>query len=376
MKKALLACALILATVATSALPAAAAPGRLHAVCGPTAPGFARCFAEVRTGGPAGLAPADLRAAYHLPATGGANQTVAIVDAGDDAGAEADLAVYRSTFGLPACTSDNGCFRKVNQRGGTDSWPEDVGWGEEISLDLDMVSAACPACHILLVEGDSTSFDDLGASVNTAVALGATEVSNSYGGTETNGITDYEADYAHPGVAIVTSSGDFGFGIANAPASFPSVIAVGGTTLTKADNARGWTETAWSEAASGCSAWVAKPAWQQDPNCPGRMIADVSADADPDTGPAIYDAYDGIGWDVGGGTSAASPYIAAVIGLAGNPAQLPNASYVYAHASALNDVTGGNNSYSQDCGGDYECNALPGYDGPTGLGTPAGITAF
>ncbi|HEY4457208.1 MAG TPA: S8 family serine peptidase [Pseudonocardiaceae bacterium] len=376
MKKALLAGALILATVAASALPAAAAPGQVRAVCGPTAPGFARCFAEIRAGGTAGLAPADLRAAYHLPANGGASQTVAIVDAGDDAGAEADLAVYRSTFGLPACTTDNGCFRRVNQRGGTDSWPDDVGWGEEISLDLEMVSAACPACHILLVEGDSTSFDDLGASVNTAVALGATEVSNSYGGTETNGITNYEADYAHPGVAVVASSGDFGFDIANAPASFQSVIAVGGTSLTKADNPRSWSEAAWSEAASGCSAWVDKPAWQHDPNCPGRMVADVSADADPDTGPAIYDGYDGVGWDVGGGTSAAAPFIAGVIGLAGNPDQLPNASYLYAHATALNDVTSGNNTYGQDCGGDYECNAVPGYDGPTGLGTPQGVTAF
>jgi hypothetical protein len=227
-----------------------------------------------------------------------------------------------------------------------------------------------------LVEGDSASFDDLGTSENTAVALGANEVSNSYGGTEFNGSTDYAADYAHPGVAIVASSGDAGYGIANTPAAYQSVVAVGGTSLTKANNARGWTETAWAGASSGCSAWIDKPAWQSDPNCPGRMVADVAADADPNTGPAVYDAFDGYQWLVVGGTSASSPFIAGVIGLAGNPGQYPNASYFYPHAAQLNDVTSGNNSASEDCGGDYQCNAVPGYDGPTGLGTPNGIGAF
>ena len=384
-----LAGAVALAVAVLPALPATASPAKasnVRAVCGAAAPGFARCFAEVRTDVghralaahalPDGYGPADLRAAYHLPTTGGAGQTVAIVDAGDDANAEADLGVYRSTYGLPACTSANGCFRKVDQQGKTSPLPTDQGWGVEISLDLDMVSAACPACHILLVEGDSASFDDLGASENTAVALGANEVSNSYGGTESNGIDAYAADYTHPGVAILASSGDGGYDVPNTPAAFQSVIAVGGTSLTKATNARGWTETAWNGASSGCSAWVDKPAWQQDPNCSGRMVADVSADADPQTGPAVYDSFDGTGWTVVGGTSASSPFIAGVVGLAGNPAQYPNASYFYAHTANLNDVVGGNNSGAMDCGGDYQCNAVPGYDGPTGLGSPNGITAF
>ncbi|WP_230421577.1 hypothetical protein [Catenulispora pinistramenti] len=150
------------------------------------------------------------------------------------------------------------------------------------------MSAACPQCHILLVEGDTPSSDDLGASVNEAVALNATEVSNSYGATETNGIADYAADYTHPGVAIVASSGDSGYGIASAPAVFTSVVSVGGTSLTKAADTRGWSETAWRNAGAGCSAWIDKPAWQTDANCPGRMVADVAADADPDTGPAVY----------------------------------------------------------------------------------------
>jgi subtilase family serine protease len=382
----MLAGAVALVVAVLPGLPASASPNNVRDVCGAAAPGYARCFAEVRTDTgtrnlaahalPTGYGPADLRSAYALPSAGGANQTVAIVDAGDDATAEADLGVYRSTYGLPACTTANGCFRKVDEQGKTSPLPTNQGWGIEIALDLDMVSAACPGCHILLVEGDSASFDDLGTSENTAVALGANEVSNSYGGTEFNGSTDYAADYAHPGVAIVASSGDGGYGVANTPAAYQSVVAVGGTSLTKANNARGWAETAWAGASSGCSAWIDKPAWQSDPNCPGRMVADVAADADPDTGPAVYDAFDGYQWLVVGGTSASSPFIAGVIGLAGNPGQYPNASYFYPHAAQLNDVTSGNNSASEDCGGDYQCNAVPGYDGPTGLGTPNGVAGF
>lgn len=368
-------------------------PAAPHArdVCATAAPGHARCFARVRTdvsGGrgvrgaaahaaaPAGLGPADLRSAYGLPATGGANQTVGIVDAGDDPNAEADLAVYRSTYGLPACTTANGCFRKVNQRGATSPLPPNQGWSIEIALDLDMVSAACPQCHIVLVEGDDASFAALAASVDQAVTLGATEVSNSYGGTEANGLDQWAKDYSHPGVAILASSGDSGYGTPNTPAVYPSVIAVGGTSLTRDSSARGWTESAWSGASSGCSAWVAKPSWQSDPNCPGRMVADVSADADPATGPAVYETVDAPGWIVVGGTSAASPYVAGVIALAGNPQRYPDASYFYTHASDLYDITTGGNGVHQDCGGDYQCTAGPGYDGPTGNGSPHGLAAF
>jgi subtilase family serine protease len=372
--------------------------------CGTPAPGYAQCFAQVRTdihdgkgvrgaaaraagksaaaaALPAGYGPADLRSAYNLPATGGASQTVAVVDAGDDATAEADLAVYRATYGLPACTTANGCFTKVNQSGQASPLPPDAYWDTETSLDLDMVSAACPDCHILLVESDDATLGNLAASVNTAVSLGATEVSNSYGSPEENGIQAYEADYSHPGVAITVSSGDSGYGIPSFPADLTSVIAVGGTSLTRASNARGWTETAWGDAyggaGSGCSAWIDKPSWQTDPNCPGRMVADVAADADPATGLAVYDTDNNEpGWLVVGGTSASSPFIAGVIALAGNPAQYPNASYFYSHASELYDVTGGNNVTQIDCGGDYQCNAVPGYDGPTGNGTPDGLAAF
>ncbi|WP_194924231.1 S53 family peptidase [Catenulispora pinisilvae] len=370
-------------------------------VCGAAQAGYDRCLAEVRTDVheglgvrgkaaaavtghaaalPAGFGPADLQAAYKLPGTGGASQTVAIVDAGDDATAEADLAVYRSTYGLPACTTANGCFKKVNQTGASAPLPADQGWGIEMALDVDMVSAACPQCHILLVEGDDAHSSNLAASVDTAVKLGATEVSNSYGATEGNGIQAFAGDYAHLGVAIFASSGDsgYGLGIPNVPAAYSSVIAVGGTSLTKDSSARGWSEKAWGGAGSGCSAWIDKPAWQTDPDCPGRMLTDVSADADPSTGPAVYDSdpNDGApGWTVVGGTSVSSPFLAGVVGQAGNPAKFPNASAFYAPSAAagLNDVVGGANG---SCGGDYLCTAVVGYDGPTGMGSPNGLSVF
>ncbi|WP_370351506.1 S8 family serine peptidase [Catenulispora sp. EB89] len=380
---------------------AGAAASNVKDVCGTPKPGFDRCFAQIRTdahepahisraagtagkpatpaAAPAGFGPADLHSAYDLPMAGGANQTIAIVDAGDDPTAEADLAVYRTTYGLPACTTANGCFRKVNERGAASPLPADVGWGVEEALDLDMVSAACPQCRILLVEADQPSGTDLGTSVNTAVKLGATEVSNSYGATESSTTPADAAYYSHPGVAITVSSGDRGYGIPNEPAVFSSVISVGGTSLTRNSSTRGWSETAWNGAASGCSAWVDKPAWQTDPNCPGRMVADVSADADPNTGPAVYlTDYGAPGWIIVGGTSASAPFVAGVIALAGNPAKYPNAAAFYAASAqaGLNDVVGGSNAPSTVCGGDYQCNAVVGYDGPTGMGTPNGLSAF
>lgn len=133
-----------------------------------------------RTGAP-GFGPADLRAAYALPDDGGQGLTVAVVGAQDAPTAEADLAVYRAQFGLPACTSADGCFTKVDQRGGTDYPKPEAGWAGEAALDLDMLSAAAPNARLLLVEADDTTIDNLGAAVQQAVALGADVVSNSYG---------------------------------------------------------------------------------------------------------------------------------------------------------------------------------------------------
>jgi subtilase family serine protease len=301
---------------------------------------------------------------------------VAIVDAYNDPNAESDLAVYRSTYGLPACTTANGCFHKVDQNGGT-SYPRgNTGWAEEISLDLDMVSATCPNCHILLVEAASNSFLNLFAAENTAVRLGANAVSNSYGASEFSGENLYDSYYNHPGVAITASSGDAGYGV-QWPAASPYVTAVGGTSLFVASGTtRGWSETAWSGAGSGCSAIEPQSSWQTNLNLPGcahRMVADVSAIADPNTGVAAYDSYNISGWLVFGGTSVASPIIASVYALAANTGSVTYGSYPYSHTGSLYDVIAGSNG---TCSPGYLCAAGIGYDGPTGLGTPQGIGGF
>lgn len=324
---------------------------------------------------PAGYGPADIQSAYALPSsTAGTGQTVAIVDAYDDPNAANDLNVYRSQYGLPACTTSNGCFRKVNQTGGTKMPRSNGGWAQEISLDLDMVSATCPNCHILLVEASSASFSNLQTAENTAVSMGANVVSNSYGGSESSATN---AAYDHPGHIITASAGDSGTG-ASQPCSYATVVCVGGTSLNRASNTRGWSETVWSGTGSGCSAKVAKPSWQTDSGCTMRSEADVSAVADPNTGVAVYDSYSyqgHSGWMVFGGTSASSPIVASVYALAGNTSSLTYAQSIWQHGgtTSLNDVTSGSNG---TCSISYICNAGPGYDGPTGWGTPNGVTAF
>ncbi len=328
---------------------------------------------------PSGLGPSDLLSAYNLSANGGAGQTIAIVDAYDDPNAASDMAVYRSQFGLPACTVANGCFKKVNETGGTKYPRANSGWAGEISLDLDMVSAIAPNAKIVLVEASTANMTDLGKSVNTAVSLGAKFVSNSYGGGESSTDLSYDTSYFnHPGVAITVSAGDSAYG-AQYPASSPYVTSVGGTALKRDSSTRGWSESVWSTSSSegtgsGCSAYEPKPTWQLDTGCAKRTVSDVSAVADPATGVAVYQTYGGSGWAVYGGTSAASPIIAGVYALAGTPSTGSTpASFAYAHTSSLNDVTTGSNG---TCSPSYLCTAGPGYDGPTGLGTPNGTAAF
>ncbi len=331
----------------------------------------------------AGYGPADLKSAYGLPSSGGAGQTVAIVDAFGDNTAEADLATYRSNHGLPACTTANGCFKKVNQNGVQGSYPtNDQGWALETQLDLEMVSATCPGCKILLVEATSNVNANLYAAEDTAARLGATEISNSYGGGEASSETTDDAHFNHPGAAITVSSGDSGFGV-EYPAASRYVTSVGGTSLSHASNARGWTETAWNGSGSGCSAYEPKPAWQTDSGCARRTVADVSAVADPNTGVAVYDSNCNIvgqilgqcfkGWGVVGGTSASAPIVAGVYGLAGNGSSVNYGSFPYSHTASLFDVTSGNNG---SCSSAYLCTSGAGYDGPTGLGTPNGTGAF
>lgn len=373
--------------------------------CASSSPNRLRCLGKMHahrgghghvtpaiTSAPTGYGPADLRDAYHLAGARSNGRTVAVVEAMDDPNAESDLAVYRAAYDLAPCTAANGCFAKVNQGGQSAPLPAaDVGWSEEISLDLDMVSAICPDCHILLVEADSPSPADVAIAEDTAAATrGVVAISNSFGGAEDSMSRAADTHFNHPGVAITASSGDTGYGV-NWPASSRYVTAVGGTTLSRADNARGWIETTWSGAGSGCSASEPKPWWQHDTGCANRTVADVAAVADPATGVAIYDTYNtcgsGVycdelirlglaqgldGWVQVGGTSVAAPIIAGVYALAGNTKSINGASYVYGHPSALFDIMSGTNG---DCG-TYLCTAGAGYDGPTGMGSPNGTGGF
>jgi hypothetical protein len=369
--------------------------------------GYAHCLARVRTdtwardrrplargrrlpaatlGNNGAYDPAFLRSAYETPsASGGVGQTVAIVDAYDDPNAYSDMAYYRSYFGLPACSTAGGCFQKVNESGGTSGYPSpNASWGQEISLDLDMVSAICPNCHVLLVEANTNSIEDLGTAVNTAVRLGANVVTNSYGGSEyPTEAGDATAYYAHAGVAITAASGDSGYEV-EFPAASPSVTAVGGTTLYQAANTgtRNATEEAWSGAGSGCSAYEPQQAWQlalvQEYNlsgCFARTVADVSAVANPSTGVWVYDTYSNPGFEIFGGTSASTQIVGAIYALADNPSLAGEpTSFPYGHPTALNYVHAGSNG---TCG-TYLCDAADSahYNGPTGLGTPDGTVAF
>jgi hypothetical protein len=321
---------------------------------------------------PSGYGPADLRNAYRIAAKGSATTIVAVVDAYGYPGAQTDLAAYRATYGLPPCTAASGCFIRVNQRGGSAPPPTDTGWSQEQALDIQMASAMCPNCRILLVETDDDTIDNLAAGVTLAAARGAAAISNSYGGSEP-GTRAYAQVYKRPGIAMTASAGDTGYG-AEFPASAPYMIPVGGTRLVRAANARGWKETVWTQTGSGCSAIYAKPAWQTDALCTKRMMNDVAAVAAPATGVAVYGPIGPggtSGWMVFGGTSVGAPLIAGIYAAAGT--RPLGARSIWRHRAELYDVTSGNNGA---CGNTYFCTAETGYDGPAGNGTPKGKAAF
>ncbi len=351
---------------------------------------------------PTGYGPTDLSTAYQFPSPLGDTWTwngriVAIVDAYDNPNAAADLAAYRQQYGLPPCTVDNGCFTKTGQSASAKIPAGNVAWGQEIDLDIEMASAVCPECKILLVEAKSASFLDLGAAENRAAALGAVAISNSYGGGESFFSPLFDSYYTHPGVAITAASGDGGYG-STYPASSSHVIAVGGTSLTL-DPTTGArvSETAWSGGGSWCSTEFGRPSWQKklitaDASgymCVNRTVADVAAVADPQTGVAVYDSYgssDANNWYRFGGTSVPTPLIAGLFALAGDATK--NSSYpypaqwLYVNRTGLFDVTSGyNGNATHDCYPNttdpyYMCHAVAGYDAPTGLGTPEGLSAF
>jgi hypothetical protein len=415
-----------------------------------------------------GLRPQDLRSAYfpgeQPDAPASEPQTIALVDAYNDLNAEADLKAYDEEFGLLECTVANGCFEQVNQNGETGNLPfpssqqsrqetealcesstaeptvreaackEVEGaneWALETSLDIEVARAVCQNCHIALVEANSGENASLEAAENAAVHLGATEVSNSWGGEEPP--TDSEA-FNHPGTVITVATGDSGYlnwdiskeraekeglkiGGVNYPASSPHVVAVGGTHLTLSSPAETRSsETVWNDGGGGCSLGFMAQEWQRDVpdwssvGCEGRRaVADVSADADPNTGVAVYDSVPYVrtgsglknarvlGWTPIGGTSVASPIIASMFALAGGAhgVEYP-AKTLYSHlgSASLHDVTEGGNGkcdddYSAGCTGSMSplsvtdcgqgvviCNAAAGYDGPSGVGAPNGIEAF
>jgi subtilase family serine protease len=376
---------MFLRVLAAAVLLSATAFAGSKPVCpGPAAAGSARCHAHVQTdekgnpnasSGPSGYGPSQFISAYGLPTNVTSAPTVAIVDAYDDPKIESDLGVFSSQFKLAACTTANGCFKKVNQTGGTIYPQSNAGWALEIALDVETVHGICPNCKILLVEANSSSFADLLTAEDYA-AQHADVVSNSWGGSEFSSETGYDSHFNHMGIPITVSSGDSGYGV-QYPASSQYVTAVGGTTLRLSGGTR-TSETVWSGAGSGCSAYEPKPNWQKDTGCSHRTVADVAADADPNTGAAVYDSvrYQGrSGWFQVGGTSLAAPLIAAVYALAGNSSNTVYGSFPYSSsvASGLYDVTSGSNG---SCGGSYLCTGVAGYDGPTGNGTPKGTSAF
>jgi subtilase family serine protease len=350
--------------------------------------GFMRCHARTRTDEfgraaassapiPGSLTPADLRRAYAIAAGGGRGMTVAVVAASDNPKAASDLAVYREQFHLTPCTEGDGCFEKVNQRGESAPLPPpDEGWAGEIALDVDMVSATCPRCRILLVEADSPSDADLGEAVNTAVTLGADVVSMSFGGPENETVVaDAQRYYSHPGVLLVAAGGDDGYDADNPefPASAQGVLAVGGTTLVAADGTRGFREEVWNSnggaSNSGCSRFIDKPAYQGRTRCATRALNDVAAFADPEIGVAVYDSFDlAPGWGAFGGTSAATPIVAGIFAATGNASASP--AFAYQNLSAFFDVTRGSDAVRGTCRDGSLCKAGPGYDGPTGVGSP------
>jgi len=353
----------------------------------PAAPGQAGCPARINLSAPlqaastpvqllAGLQPGWIQYIYNLPAlnaTDGAGQTIAVVVAYDDPVAEADLAVYRNAFGLPPCTTANGCFRKIATDGTTNYPATNTGWAVETSTDLDTISAMCPACNILLVEAASSQIPDLAAAVDSAAAQGANVISNSYGVPEAADNVAYDSHYNHPGVAIVVAAGDLGYG-PMFPASSEYVTAVGGTSLYQ--SAGGISEIAWSHTSAGCSAFIPKPNWQHDKGCAMRTMNDVAVVADPATGMAVYDSIlygSSGGWTVIGGTSIGAPIVSALIAMGKHPSHYAGAQQLYDRANQFFSITAGSDG---TCATPYFCNAGPGYNGPTGVGSPNGDQAF
>ncbi len=335
-----------------------------------------------------GIDPEELRQAYAIPTSGGAGQTIAVIEGFSYKQAEKDLAKYRARYGIPPCTAASGCLTITDAHGQAPANHRFTEWEPEVALDLDMASAACPECHIMLVSAEEENWNSLGAAVNYAAAHGATEISNSYGLAEEecgHECAEAEADWNHPGIFVSVSSGDYGYDneyVFSASPSFPAVLptvaAVGGTALQKTKARRhrpgGYTQTVWGEpglglgTGSGCSATWAKPRWQKDSGCAKRMTNDVAAIGACSTPVSVYDSTEG-GWIDLCGTSVSSPLVAGIEAHASASSRaLPGGEAFYTEGT-LFDVTSGSNGA---CTVEYFCNGALGYDGPTGNGAPVG----
>lgn len=335
-----------------------------------TPTGHARAFAA-----PNGFGATDLQAAYKIPQNATATPTVAVVAAYGYPELEADLAVYRTQYGLPACTIANGCLKIVNQTGATAPLPApppaNDDWTLETALDVDMVSAACPKCTIVVVQAVDNIGNGLFTGQSAAAKLGANIVSNSWGGPEQPGqsLAGFETVLGNSGIATFAAAGDNGYNDAgegpNYPATSSKVIAVGGTTLVKDQSPRGYSETAWSQGGSACSLSIAKPSYQTNTGCNFKATTDVAAVGNPQTGVAVYNSRNG-GWHILGGTSAASPFVAGLFAATGNSNKV-SGEFLKANAAKLYDVTSGTNG---TCASQILCTAGVGWDGPTGYGTP------
>src|SRR5262245_31772082 len=317
-----------------------------------------RCFAHVRThetgevrafAGPTGFGPNDLASAYAIPTNLTTTPTIAIVDAYGYTALESDLAMYRSQYGLPPCTKANGCLTVINQNGAATPLPADPpttdDWTLETALDVDMASAACPKCKILVVQATDNTGDGLYIAQNAAATAGAAVISNSWGGPEQGPVTAAEGYFNHPNVGIYVSAGDAGYNDGGQGPDYPATsaytIAVGGTRLTRDASARGWAEVAWTKGGSACSLSVPKPAYQTTSPCTYKATTDVAAVGDPQTGVAVYNTRNG-GWVSVGGTSASAPFVASLMAATGHGTETSGAFFAQ-NVAKLNDVTAGTN---------------------------------
>jgi subtilase family serine protease len=323
---------------------------------------------------PQGITPSQIRVFYgFLASQQGAGETIAIVDAYDDPNIEADLGTFSTQFGLPACTTANGCFKKIYASGTKPT--SDESWGIEMSLDVEWAHAVAPLAKIILVEAADDS-QGLYDAIGVALKQNPSVVSLSWGGEEYQGETQYDSIFQNSPVPIVAASGDSGDGVIY-PSASPYVVAAGGTQATMGVNGNYISETAWSGSGGGLSAYETEPAFQTTYDIPKangmRGVPDVAWNASPFTPYSVYDTFTpSPGWILTGGTSASAPQWAALIAdmksaKKGNFGNFNASLYSVARTSSLiYDISTGSNG---SCG--YYCTARSGYDYITGVGSPS-----